>query len=339
MKHALYILFISYQIFPAAATAMPPHPVLIDEWNKQGILKEKIQDYHLRSESLITKSLKSGTIPQKTMPKTGTVKICVLLVDFNDTTMDSGSVPSFYSSLFNGTASPTLQKYYYDMSNNNLTLAFDVYGPFTASKSHDYYGADTTGDPFPVLYKHPELPSGYIFITALTAFFLIALMLFSHRKRLKIIRPAAIIIPLIQFFLILLHGCSRSDSTGSPGTLAEGNDMHPAELVIEAIKAADSSVDFSQYSNDCRIVIHQGKGQEASDASADIWSHQWNLASAKYYGDGTGPVTVDGKTFNVYTIQPEYTFNPGDSTIGVFTHEIGHVLGLPDLYDINMGKI
>jgi hypothetical protein len=45
------------------------------------------------------------------------------------------------------------------------------------------------------------------------------------------------------------------------------------------------------------------------------------------------PVTVDGVTISEYSIQPEYVRSSGDSTIGVFCHEFGHVLGLPDFYD------
>lgn len=123
----------------------------------------------------------------------------------------------------------------------------------------------------------------------------------------------------------------------------QGNDVYPAQLVNEAVNAlitAQGAVDFSIYDNDKNgtvdtvIIIHCGAGEESPAGVADdIWSHQWDLASANYYGDGAGPVTTDGVTFNVYTIQPEYVAAPGDSTVGVFCHELGHVLGLPDLYD------
>jgi immune inhibitor A len=42
----------------------------------------------------------------------------------------------------------------------------------------------------------------------------------------------------------------------------------------------------------------------------------------------------DGKHVFEYCIQPEYWSSPGDITLGVFAHELGHLLfGLPDLYD------
>jgi M6 family metalloprotease-like protein len=127
---------------------------------------------------------------------------------------------------------------------------------------------------------------------------------------------------------------------------AYGYDQHPAELVISAVAAADAAVDFSEYDTDgdCRVdavvIIHQGAGEEAGGSSDTIWSHRWNLNSAKLYGDGSGQYTTDDSAecgqiiINDYVIQPERL--GGDiQTIGVFAHEYGHVLGLPDLYDID----
>jgi hypothetical protein len=81
------------------------------------------------------------------------------------------------------------------------------------------------------------------------------------------------------------------------------------------------------------MVVHAGPGEESGADADTIWSHAWDLDSGKDLGDGTGSRIYDGVTINEYTIQPEYFLTPGDSTIGVFTHEFGHVLGLPDLYD------
>jgi immune inhibitor A len=84
-------------------------------------------------------------------------------------------------------------------------------------------------------------------------------------------------------------------------------------------------------------AIHAGEGEEAGGGaqSADaIWSHRWfvNSTSAGTTGPtgnlaGGVPLGDSGMWIGDYTTEPE---NGG---LGVFTHEFGHDLGLPDLYD------
>ena len=123
-----------------------------------------------------------------------------------------------------------------------------------------------------------------------------------------------------------------------------GSDAHPAALVIEAVAAADASVNFSAYDQDgdCLVdvvaIVHQGTGQEAGGPATDIWSHRWDLFSANFFGDGSGVYTTNDLAacgpiqINDYIIQPEILYGQ-IQTIGVFAHEYGHALGLPDLYD------
>ena len=125
-----------------------------------------------------------------------------------------------------------------------------------------------------------------------------------------------------------------------------GRDARPAELVLETVKAADESIDFSEYDSDgdCYVdvvvIIHQGAGEESGAGDSDIWSHQWNLQSAEYYGDGDGVYTTNDAAacgnimINNYIILPE-TFQGDMMTVGIFAHEYGHTLGLPDLYDVD----
>jgi immune inhibitor A len=73
-----------------------------------------------------------------------------------------------------------------------------------------------------------------------------------------------------------------------------------------------------------------------------IWSHSWSLW-ADDYGTPIPPVMVDGVQIMDYSMEPEYGGAPMDSkgvvvdpfppTVGVYAHEFGHVLGLPDEYD------
>lgn len=102
------------------------------------------------------------------------------------------------------------------------------------------------------------------------------------------------------------------------------------KMVEEAVAAADSLVDFGKYDNDGDgfvdnlCVIHAGRGAEDTGDAGDIWSHQWRTKT---------PVYVDGVAVYHYSTEPEYWRTPGDMTTGVFCHEMGHILGLPDLYD------
>ena len=93
----------------------------------------------------------------------------------------------------------------------------------------------------------------------------------------------------------------------------------------------DGYIDHMQY-------VHSGEGNEAGGGDLGdcaIWSHSW---FAYYNLVGTagpspefliGGVQIGDSSFwlNKYTIQPE---NGG---VGVFAHEFGHDLGLPDMYD------
>jgi immune inhibitor A len=128
---------------------------------------------------------------------------------------------------------------------------------------------------------------------------------------------------------------------------ASGDDSWPGDLVYEAAAAADAAgFNFAAYDNDgdctvdALVVVHQGSGEEASGVATDIWSHRWSLSGAYSWGASHyGPYTTNDVCsaggyvrVNDYTIQPEL-YSDGLSTVGVFVHEYGHVLGLPDLYD------
>ncbi|MEZ5097921.1 MAG: immune inhibitor A [Nocardioides sp.] len=93
-------------------------------------------------------------------------------------------------------------------------------------------------------------------------------------------------------------------------------------------------------------IVHAGGDQAAGDPSYGsdaIWSHRWyaNLqaggpnglvgvnvgSNGGFLSSAEVPNNPTGVWVGDYTIQPE---NGG---LGVFTHEFGHDLGLPDLYD------
>jgi len=98
------------------------------------------------------------------------------------------------------------------------------------------------------------------------------------------------------------------------------------EMARDAVEAADADVEFAPYDNDGNgyvdafVVIHAGKGAEATLSANDIWSHKSTLEGGAYAADGT----------SVYA----YLTVPEDCKVGVCVHELGHLLfGWPDLYD------
>ena len=114
-----------------------------------------------------------------------------------------------------------------------------------------------------------------------------------------------------------------------------------AALVREAVQKADAAgYDFSSYDNnndgyvDVVNVVHQGLGYETTLDGTNIHSHQAYLS-----GQGVGAyTTTSGKIVNKYVIDPETRPDAEGTgtdmvTMGVFAHEYGHALGLPDLYD------
>lgn len=88
--------------------------------------------------------------------------------------------------------------------------------------------------------------------------------------------------------------------------------------------------------------VHAGEGEEAGGGilgDIAIWSHSWYARSGLIGKAGpsfnkAGGIKIGDSDYWVgkYTIQPE---NGG---VGVFTHEYGHDLGLPDLYDTSGGE-
>ncbi len=131
--------------------------------------------------------------------------------------------------------------------------------------------------------------------------------------------------------------------TGPPGTY--GMEGYAATFVRELLDSVDSAVDFAQYDNngdgfvETLFVVHSGPGQEYYGENPDhnhIWSHSSKLS---YYGDHTYFLTNDFNSNHIrvkvdhYIIQPAINYNGSLISIGVFCHEFGHALGLPDLYD------
>ncbi len=133
-------------------------------------------------------------------------------------------------------------------------------------------------------------------------------------------------------------------------------DAHPGtsfndQFVADAINAADSSVDFAAFdtNNDGYISVDElhivaiAAGYEyayvvSGSCGNSIWAHE------NAFDDSTAP-SVDGVQVGAgshdggYTTFGEWHCDSGEpppghpATIGIVVHELGHDLGLPDLYD------
>jgi|GEM_PF-3467746 len=140
------------------------------------------------------------------------------------------------------------------------------------------------------------------------------------------------------------------DYYGEDANVSGYKDAWAADLVYEAVAAADRDVDFSVYDwdGDCYVdvfIIHQGTGQEASGNPTDIWSHRGSLYGAYYYGRSHYSVYVTNDPcpsggyikIDDYAIVPEI-YRGEIHAVGVCAHEYAHILGLPDLYDLDYGS-
>lgn len=145
---------------------------------------------------------------------------------------------------------------------------------------------------------------------------------------------------------------------------------HFGKLLEEAFSQADVQVDFGEYDNDGEdgipnsgdddgkvdtvFLIHPELGGECGKAvgAKNIWSHSWHysegLGHSAPFETNDSSHRVDPETGvpvpNAKILLEDYTIQPGLSCsstatnkkiidIGVFCHEYGHALGLPDLYD------
>ena len=113
-----------------------------------------------------------------------------------------------------------------------------------------------------------------------------------------------------------------------------GNDMYPDKLVVEAVKKADSEVNFQDYDwdGDGRVdqvfILYAGKGEATSSDENTIWPHMWYLSKTN------SELTLDNVLIDTYACSNEITSAGTIDGIGAFCHEFSHCLGYPDFYDI-----
>ncbi len=130
------------------------------------------------------------------------------------------------------------------------------------------------------------------------------------------------------------------------------NDGPQADLFVQdaVLAAVAAGYDFSPYAQGGKVpvvcVVHAGYGEESGGGPGTIWSHRGTLSGSL---GASGPVTVQTANgpvvIDAYIIEPETQPKPSPAKgadvvgIGVFCHEYGHALGLPDLYDTTYASL
>lgn len=144
-------------------------------------------------------------------------------------------------------------------------------------------------------------------------------------------------------FIADIYGWYMMDNTYDyyvDGQRGFGDLPHNAQrLARDAVTLADPDIDYSQYDRDgdnyvdALILVHSGPGYEETGDVNDIHSHKWSMDSVYHSDDGVNLFDYDINPEETATIGPYggQAFYP--IKVGVFCHEFGHIMGLPDLYD------
>lgn len=97
-------------------------------------------------------------------------------------------------------------------------------------------------------------------------------------------------------------------------------------IARDAAQLAQNDVNFANY--DYYAFIHSGYGEESSGVKNDVWS-------VTFLGGISVP--AGGRNLDRFSIDPELEAR-GATPVGVYAHEFGHQLGLPDLYNTLTGQ-
>lgn len=162
-----------------------------------------------------------------------------------------------------------------------------------------------------------------------------------------------------QYYLQQSSGFWNVDGTVTPWIQAKNNaayygahnketndkDTNPRALVAETLETVGKQIAGNEAKYDVRdpydldgdsnvlepdgildalFIVHSGTGEEAGGGALGedaIWSHRSVIDDQ--------PVPIPGTKLKAY----DYIIQPEDGAVGIFVHEYGHNIGLPDEYD------
>lgn len=107
-------------------------------------------------------------------------------------------------------------------------------------------------------------------------------------------------------------------------------------LIVDSISAA-GAIDLSAY--DTIAIVHAGAGEETDigfNSTGDIWSLHYEDSMISRDDNDAYPAVVmtDGTPISGAILLPQHGMQDNSivDTLGIFAHEFGHLLGMPDLY-------
>ena len=104
----------------------------------------------LKAQRLSVRKARANTAIQSSFPKTGTIRIPVILVEFSDLSFTIDSPAECFSRFYNeehysdNGSTGSVADYYKASSFGKLNLQFDIYGPYQLSDTEEYYGGNTS---------------------------------------------------------------------------------------------------------------------------------------------------------------------------------------------------
>ena len=313
---------------PVTASAAPgadpsdnrPHPLATRRSNLRQVAVDQLASNDARLVGKGTGraiALSDGT--KVDYPATQSAQLLSFLVDFGGEGPQHGQIPEpapsdnstywkadfsrqhYLDMFFNGMpeqGGESFKDFYREMSSGRFQLSGDVSDWVSVERPESYYGANLVGG-----VEDPERMAEFIQDSA-DSWFTAQLAGRTDAQ--------------VKAYLAQYDVWDRYDADG------DGNYNEP-----------DGYIDHFQ-------AIHAGAGEEAGADASTIWSHR---SGASYWTDSgpdpssgcacahQGGVEIGDSGYYIL----DYTTEPEDGGLGIFAHEFGHDLGLPDYYDTTGG--